>query len=274
MQTIDSLWPIFEAIQAETPLVQAITNYVTINDCANILLAGGASPAMCEASEEAYDFSFLSQALYINIGTLTKEQEEAMVRAAIGAKEKGIPVIVDPVGCAAIPRRVPFLEKLRDQGRIDVLKGNLSEIKALAGLQSQARGVDALDSDEDATELCQNLAKTWNCIVAITGRRDYISDGTQTVYIDNGTEMLTKITGAGCMLGALTAGYCGAQATQLFEATILAHLTMAIAGEHAAQDEKGYLPGAFRSHLMDYVYITKSKMLKDKAKIHWAHALT
>lgn len=240
-------------VKDQGPLVEAITNYVTITDCANILLSAGASPAMCESADEAYDFTKLAQAVYINIGSLPKEQELAMLQSVKAAEEATIPVVLDPVGCGAIPRRIGFINKLRSFGKISVVKGNIGEIKTLAGAQTQVKGVDSLDDGKDAVEVCEQLAKDWNCIVIATGKTDIITDGNQTATVSNGTEMFTKITGAGCMLGALLAGFAGANPKALFEASLSGVVAMGIAGEKAAQLERGNLPGSFRAYLMDEI---------------------
>lgn len=257
-----------EQVKAKTPLVEAITNYVTINDCANILLSLGASPAMCESADEAYDFSKLASSVYINIGSLTKEQELAMLQAVKAAEEVAIPVVLDPVGCAAIPRRIGFINKLRSFGKIDVVKGNLGEIKSLAGVKAKVRGVDSIDEGDDAEEVCVKLAKDWNCIVACTGKIDIITDGNQTIQIANGTEMFTKITGAGCMLGALTAGFCGANQNELLAACVASFAHMSIAGENAAKLNRGNLSGSFRSFLMDEIDQLNAEEISKKLKMN------
>ena len=243
-----------QRVKDRGPLVEAITNYVTITDCANILLSAGASPAMCESADEAYEFTKLAQAVYLNIGSLTKEQELAMLQSVKAANEVGIPVVLDPVGCGAIPRRIEFINKLRSFGKISVVKGNIGEIKTLAGAETQVKGVDSLDDGEDAVEICEQLATDWNCIVVATGKRDIVTDGKQTATVDNGTEMFTKITGAGCMLGALLSGFSGANPGALFETNLAAVISMGIAGEKAAKLERGHLPGSFRSYLMDEIH--------------------
>jgi hydroxyethylthiazole kinase len=256
-------------LRSKTPLVEAITNYVTINDCANILLSIGASPAMCESADEAYDFTKLANAVYLNIGTLTKEQELAMLQAVKAADELNIPVILDPVGCAAIPRRIGFIDKLRSFGKVDIIKGNLGEIKSLAGVKTQVRGVDSLDEGEDGVEVCQQLAKDWKCIVAASGKIDIITDGETTALVHNGDDMLTKVTGAGCMLGALTAGFCGANKENLLASCIASFLSMGLAGEHAAQQNRGVYPGSFRVFLIDEIYKLNDTILRDKSKIEF-----
>ncbi|GAA0739680.1 hydroxyethylthiazole kinase [Clostridium oceanicum] len=257
---------VLKEVQEKTPLVHAITNYVTINDCANILLSFGASPAMCEAYDEVYDFVKLSSALYINLGTLTKEQETAAVLASTSAKNNNVPVVLDPVGCPAMKRKVEVINRIKEVGRIDVIKGNIGEIKFLAGMNSETRGVDSLDNGEDALEACQKLAKDFNCTVAATGEKDYISNGTKNCIIENGSELLTKVTGAGCMLGALCSATCGAFEDK-FVATVSAILSMNIAGEKAYKTAK--LPGSFKVALIDSIYTLSDEEIWKEGNVTW-----
>ncbi|MBO8168657.1 MAG: hydroxyethylthiazole kinase [Thermoanaerobacteraceae bacterium] len=265
---LEQLHCCLQQVREKTPLVHAITNYVTVNDCANILLAAGASPAMCEAADETFDFSQIASALYLNTGTLTREQEVAMLLAIRGATIKKVPVILDPVACGAIPKKLDFIRKLRHFGDISVIKGNMAEIKALLGVETKARGVDSLDDGDDGVEVCQTLAEKFNCIVAATGKTDIITDGDRVCLVDNGSEMLGKITGTGCMLGALTAGFCGAS-DDLFLATCAAHLTMALAGELAAENDGGTLPGTFKKNLFNQIYLMNENTMKEQGKVQW-----
>jgi hydroxyethylthiazole kinase len=263
---IDEVCDTLTKLRKKVPLVQCITNYVTINDCANILLSYGASPAMCEAYDEVYDFTKISSSLYINLGTLTKEQEEAAVLASISAKVHNVPVVLDPVACAAIPRKLSVINRILEIGRVDIIKGNIGEIKFLAGVDSEVRGVDSLDDGEGALEACMKLAKKYNCTVAATGKEDFITDGTRSAIIQNGTEMLTKVTGAGCMVGAL----CGATAASCedkFISAITAILSMNLAGEEAYETTN--LPGSFRVKLIDCIYTVSEYKLKKEGKILW-----
>lgn len=262
----EKLSKVITKVKEKTPLVQAITNYVTINDCANILLAYGASPAMVECDLESQAFAIISSALYINVGTLTKEQAEAMVLAATGAKQSGIPVVLDPVGCAAIPRKIEVINRIAKEGRIDIIKGNAGEIKFLAGVAAKARGVDSVDDGEGLEEACISLAKQYGCVVAVTGAIDIITDGVRVVKILNGTEMLTFVTGAGCMVGALCAGAAGAEEDMLVAAAG-AVLAMNLAGEKACQGAKG--PGTFKVNLMDEIYALTEGQFIEEGRIEW-----
>ncbi|MBP1760018.1 MAG: hypothetical protein H6Q63_935 [Firmicutes bacterium] len=257
-----------KAVKQKTPLVHAITNYVTVNDCANILLAAGASPAMCEAADEVFEFSQIANALYLNLGTLTKEQEMAVYLATRGASLKRTPIILDPVACGAIPRKKATIERLCNFGQFTVIKGNLGEIKALAGIEAKVRGVDSLDEGEDGLEACQKLAREYGCVVSATGKTDIVTDGQRSCLIENGTEMLTRITGAGCMVGALVAGFCGAN-NDAFLATTAALLTMALAGELAQQTPGGELPGTFRAHLIDQISLINDELIQKRGRVQW-----
>jgi hydroxyethylthiazole kinase len=253
---------IISDIRAKTPLVQSITNYVTINDCANILLCIGASPAMCEAREEVEQFVDLISALYINIGTLTQEQEEASYLAVKKASQLNKPVVLDPVACGAISRKKEVVFNLLQCGQISVFKGNIGEIKFLAGYAGKVRGVDSVDDGEGAINACKDLAKNHNTVVVATGKTDIITDGERTCLIDNGTPMFTFLTGSGCMAGALTAAAAGIS-QDFFVSSAAAILTMGLAGEMAASSLEEVLPGSFRMKLFDAIYkISREDILK------------
>jgi len=249
-------------VRNKTPLVQAITNYVTINDCANLLLCFGASPAMCEAKAEVEEFAEFISALYINVGTLTEEQKSAAVLAAKRATQLQKPIVLDPVACPAITRKMNVSKELLENARITVVKGNIAEIKALAGYKTIARGVDSLDEGDDAVEACVSLAQKYNTVVAATGKTDIITDGDRTCLIHNGTPMLGLVIGTGCMVGALVAAAAGAVEDK-WVASTAAVMAMGLAGEMAAGSMERVLPGTFRARLFDYVYqMTAEDVLK------------
>jgi hydroxyethylthiazole kinase len=259
---------IIDAVREQSPLIHCVTNFVTINDCANILLAFGSSPAMCDALDESYDFARISSALYINFGTYIKEQEASAVQAALGAKKAGIPIVIDPVGCAAIPRRIGILAHIWETAGVDIIKGNMGEIMALAGKRAVVKGVDSEGVVEGIEEAAAEVAKRYRCVVAATGKTDIITDGSRILRVLNGTEMLTKITGAGCMAGALcaaaAAGAAAIQSDMLFAAAT-AIAAMGIAGELAG--EQARLPGSFRVALMDSIYGIRGQTLRERGKI-------
>jgi hydroxyethylthiazole kinase len=259
---------IVDAVRETRPLVDCITNYITTNDCANILLSFGASPAMVDVVGEAYNFARISGALYINFGTYIQDQENSAVEAVLGARAAKRPIVVDPVGCGAIRGRIGILAHLHEIAGIDIIKGNGGEIMTLAGKDVQVKGVDSGEETGGIEEAVTALAQKYHCVVAATGKVDVISDGKRLARVSNGVEMLTKITGAGCMLGAL----CGATAAaaariggDMFAATIAAVAAMGIAGELAY--EKAQLPGSFRVALIDSIYGITGESIRQRGKI-------
>lgn len=253
-------------VRETTPLVHAITNYVTINDCANILLSFGASPAMVEASSESYDFAKLSSSIYINLGSLTKENEEAMLMAVLSAKNNNKPVVLDPVACGALSHKIDFIKRLFEIGRIDIIKGNLGEIKSLAGYDAKIRGMDSIDDGNNSVEACISLAKKYNCIVAATGINDIVTDGKRVCIIENGTKLLSLITGAGCMVGALAAATVAVEEDK-FIAVVSSILSMNLAAEHASK--KANTPGSFKVNLIDEIYLLKEEDFEKEGIVKW-----
>lgn len=263
---LNNIADVIRNVREKTPLVQAITNYVTINDCANILLCFGASPAMCEAKTEVEDFAGLISALYINIGTLSEEQKEAAVLAARKASALDKPIVLDPVACGAIPRKMEVVKELLDVANISVIKGNTGEIKFLAGHAGKVRGVDSIDDGQGAVEACRALARQYGTVVVATGETDIITDGARACLVHNGTRMLTMITGAGCMAGALTAASAGVSEDK-YISSAAAILAMSLAGEMAAGTMAKALPGTFRAKLFDYMYNIKEADILKRGRI-------
>ena len=259
---------IWDKVRLKTPLVHCMTNYVTINDVANIILASGASPAMVENPQEAGDFARISSALYLNLGTLTGEQELAMVEAVKGAAVAGVPVIVDPVACGVIPRKVEMLKRFIENGKIACIKGNSAEIKSLAGVQAQARGADSLDQGEGLELACQALAEKEQAVVAGTGAVDVVADCQRLAFINNGTFLFSSITGAGCMVGGVVAACIGVVPLEPWLATITGLIAFNIAGEQAAR-ESGANPGSFRSLLFDKLYHLRGEDIIKEAQVEW-----
>lgn len=259
---------IWDELRAKTPLVHCITNYVTITDVANIVLASGASPAMVENPAEAGDFARLASALYFNLGTLTGEQELAMGVAATAAAGKGVPVIIDPVACGVIPRKIEMLNQLESVGKITCIKGNGAEIKSLAGIETQARGVDSLDWGEGMEQACQSLAAKKQVVVAATGAVDVVADGQKLALIKNGTSLFGTITGAGCMAGGVVAACIAAVPAEPWLATISGLIAFNIAGERAAR-KSGENPGTFHSLLFDQLYNLRRVDILEEARVEW-----
>lgn len=234
-------------VRAIGPLVQCLTNTVTTNLVANVLLAVGASPAMVDIPGEAGMLARSAGALLINVGTPSGEQREAMVEAAEAASESGTPWVLDPVGVGALPIRTALAKRLLGLYP-SVVRGNASEIRALADAGVGARGVDAVDEVETARDAAIALARSSGAVVAVSGQLDLITDGEAVVRVANGTELFTSITGAGCALGAIVAAFAAVEDDRI-AATIAACTTYAIAGESAA--EQTDRPGSFQVALLD-----------------------
>jgi hydroxyethylthiazole kinase len=262
----DAAARIVDAVRTASPLVHCVTNVVTVNDCANVLLAAGASPAMIDGWEEAYDFAQISGALYINFGTFNGAQESGAVRAALGAKRAGRPVVIDPVGCAALPRRAALVEHFYRIAGVDIIKGNMGEIMALAGASgAEVKGVDSTDAASGIEDAATSLAKKFSCVVAATGKADIVTDGQKLVRLENGTALLKKITGAGCMAGALCAAAAAVADGDTLAAAVAGITTLSVAGELAA--EKTAFPGSFRVALVDGVYGITGRTVTARGKI-------
>lgn len=228
------------AVQEKHPLVDCITNIVTVGDVANGLLAIDARPVMASAPEEIAFFVARADALLINLGATGSEQRLAMQRGAAEANRLGKPVVIDPVGLGTSPLRQETLSTLLAAHHITAIRGNISEIKALAGLATDAGGVDASAADlEDpaafslARTLAADLARQHNTVIAISGPRDIISDGTRTFVVNGGNEMMTRVTGSGCTLTGLVAAFIAAAPEDAAVSTAAAIALMCRAGDRA-----------------------------------------
>ncbi len=257
-------------VRSKKPLIHNITNYVTVNDCANVVLAIGASPIMADDINEAADITSISSALVINIGTLNKRTVESMILSGIKANEKGIPVIFDPVGAGASTFRNEVTRNILDKVKISVLRGNLSEVSYIAGLNATTKGVDASETDieaNDSTAVAKKAAAKLGCIAAVTGAIDIISDGKNVVTISNGHKMLSNVTGTGCMTTALVGSFCGAE-RDYFKAAVAGVTVMGIAGEIAyeAAGHKG--TGSYHIAIIDSISKMDENIFGEKAKIN------
>lgn len=262
-------------LKNKKPLIHNITNYVTVNDCANILLAIGASPIMADDLKESADITSIASALVINIGTLNERTIESMIASGKKANELNIPVVLDPVGAGASSFRNETTKRILEEIKISVLRGNMSEIKFIAGLESETKGVDASESDlksdsDEGVRVAKSLAKRFNCTVAITGVFDIVSDGEKSVTIENGTKMLSNVTGTGCMTTALVGGYLGACETKedLFIAAISGIVSMGICGEIAEERAGNIGLGSFHMAIIDAVSNLDEDILLNRNKIN------
>lgn len=240
-------------LREKRPLIHQISNYVTINDCANITLAIGASPVMADDVNEVEEMVSLAAALVLNMGMPNSRKLEAMLAAGRQAMRQGIPIVFDPVGAGATKLRIDAALKILNELKISVIRGNLSEIKTLLGIGSGTRGVDCIEPQEDNHALAKNLSQKLGSVVAITGPTDVIAYNNEVCYIHNGTELLAGMTGTGCMTTSLIACFCSVT-NNAFAGTIAGVAAMGIAGEFAEQKlAKDEGLGTFRMRLFDGV---------------------
>lgn len=267
-------------IQKKNALTHCITNSVTINDCANAVLAIGGSPFMAEDAEELEEVVTIADVLVINIGKLSKDQIESMKISSKTANKTDTPIILDPVGVGVTELRNKTTMDLINNYNITAIRGNITEIKAIAKLSgvldesNTAKGVD-VNADDIITEenlkangdiICE-LAKKLDTVILASGPIDILSDGITTVAIDNGDDMMLKITGSGCMLSSIVGSCIGG--SNPFDGSLVAILAMNIAGEKARAkvEERDEGTGSFRTYLIDYLYKTDSETLMNEANI-------
>lgn len=261
-------------VRGKTPLVHNITNYVTVNDCANILLACGGSPIMSDDEGDVEDITSICGGLNINIGTLNKNTIPSMFLAGKRANVLGHPVLLDPVGAGASRLRTETAAKLIEEVKFAVIRGNISEIKALAQGSASTKGVDADEADQvnaanidSVVAFARDFARKTGAIIAITGATDIITDGERVCAVTNGNAMMSRITGTGCMLSAMTTAYVVANPRQPFEAVCTAVIAMGLCGELAHQ-RLSALDGnsSYRNYIIDAIYNLTAEQLKEGAK--------
>lgn len=269
------LGEMLENVRKKSPLIHNITNYVTVNDCANIVLACGASPIMADDAEEAEAITAICSGLNINIGTLNRQTIPAMFKAGKKANELGHPVVLDPVGAGASSLRTDTACKLLEEIDFTVIKGNISEIKTLACGSGGARGVDADAADavtdgalQEATELAKAFAARTGAIIAVTGAIDIVADAERACVIYNGHPMMSSITGTGCQLSAMLTAFEAANPENKFEAAVSAVCAMGVAGE-IAQERLTVCDGnaSYRNFIIDAIYRLDADTLQARAKV-------
>jgi hydroxyethylthiazole kinase len=237
-----------DAVRARRPLVHNITNYVVMSFSANALLSLGASPVMAHAVEEVEELAAAASALVLNIGTLSAPWIEAMFLAGRAAGARGVPIVLDPVGAGATRLRTDTALRLLDEVRPAVVRGNASEVIALAGAAGATRGVDATRTVEEALASAIATARARRCVVAVTGEVDVVTDGHRIARVANGHPLMGRVTGAGCVATAIVAAFC-AVVDDPFVATTVALGAYGVAGELAGRDKPG--PGTFPARLVD-----------------------
>ncbi len=267
---------IVKNLKENPPLVHGITNYVTVNDCANILLAAGAAPIMADDSREVEEIASICNSLYINIGTLNARTIEVMILAGKTSNSKEHPVVLDPVGAGASSLRTTTTFELLDQVKFSVIRGNISEIKTVAQGQGTTKGVDADENDaisgdnlEETIEFAKKLSEKTDAIIGITGAIDIVADHKKAYIIRNGHPLMSKITGTGCMLTALIAAYCGSNVRHTLDATATAICAMGVCGERAYEKllKNNGGTSSYRMYIIDEMSQLTAERLESGAKI-------
>jgi len=252
------------AVRDKRPLVHNITNFVVMNFTANALLAMGASPVMAHAAGEVEEMVSLAGALVLNIGTLTEEWVESMIRAGRKAFACKIPVVLDPVGSGATTLRTRSARRIIAETRPTVVRGNASEVLSLTDASSKTRGVDSAHSVGAATAAARSLALELGATLAITGPEDLVTDGTRVVRITNGHPLMARVTGTGCAATVIIGAFLAVDPDPVgATATALAYFGLAgeVAARHAAA------PGSFMIQMLDALYTITPEQLEEECRI-------
>lgn len=274
---------VLDTVRRHEPVVHCITNYVTVNDCANMVLATGGSPIMADDAAEVEDIVALSQALVINIGTLNSRTVESMLAAGRRANSMGKPVVLDPVGAGASALRNSTLQRLLDEIRFAAIKGNASEIGFLAGKDAKARGVDAQgsclvteDRLESAAATARRLSESTGAVVVVSGAIDIVAHAGGAWAVRNGHPLMARITGSGCMSAAVMGCCLGVASHEAPRACLCAVCAMGVAGEIAAEIMTGPAgtvggmgggTGSYRALLLDAMSLLDGAALGSRADV-------
>ncbi|MCG1008925.1 hydroxyethylthiazole kinase [Salinicoccus sp. ID82-1] len=252
-----------EKLKIQSPLVVCITNDVVKNFTANGMLAAGASPIMSGEKAEAHDLMHAASALLINIGTADRAKVELMDRMMEAANEKGKPIVFDPVGYGASDFRIDITEDLLSRHQVSLIKGNGGEMLALSGAESSLKGVDSTEQT-DTAEIADAVYSRFRVPALVTGKVDALATENGIVTMFNGHSLQGKITGSGCLLGALTAGFIGLEKEFTAEAVVDAVSYYNLCAECAAAQMSRPAPGTFISHLIDELYLSEDRLLQDR----------
>jgi hydroxyethylthiazole kinase len=261
------LWHDIERVRATAPLVHSITNFVVMNTTANALLSLGASPVMAHAAEEVADLAAAAGALVINIGTLSPAWVESMRLAMRSAARAGRPIVFDPVGAGATAYRTESCRRLIEETAPSIVRGNASEIRALAGASSATKGVDSADESETALESARSLAARYGCVAVASGAVDLVVSAGRVARVSNGHSMMPRVTGLGCTATALIGAFAAVNSS-LPDAAAHAMAVMGIAGELAAAESPG--PGTFQVKFLDALYRLTEAEIRARLKMEIA----
>jgi hydroxyethylthiazole kinase len=252
-------------LRERKPLVHQITNYVVMNETANVTLALGALPVMAHAREEVEQMVALAGALVINIGTLSPPWVEAMLAAGKAANAGGVPVVLDPVGAGATSYRTDTARRILAEVKVAVLRGNQGEVATLVGVEAEVRGVESIGVGGEPAGLARAAARNLGVVASVTGRVDHVSDGGSVLSVANGHELLTTVTGTGCMSSAITGCFLAVKRDAPLEAAAEALAAFGVAAEDAARGARG--PGTFHVGLYDALAALDPETLGARAKI-------
>lgn len=256
-----------QKIHQENPLVHVITSQVVANDMANCLLAVGASPIMAIAAEEMEDVAGIAKAIVLNLGMLTTGTFESMLLAGKFGNEKGVPVVLDPVGVGASRFRKEAVSHLLKEVKMQLIRGNAGELAHLADIKWTSKGVDAGEGEASRQEIAERVARRYQTVAAVSGKVDYVSDGWQTAEIQNGHSLLTEVTGTGCMLSGICGAYLAVEKQSPFESTVQACAGYAVAAELAAEKSVVEGPGSFRVAFMDSLSRVTDQDVRENEKV-------
>ncbi|MFR0985867.1 hydroxyethylthiazole kinase [Frisingicoccus sp.] len=272
-QMLEEIYQIRSAVQEKAPLIHCITNPISIHDCANVVLAAGGRPMMAEHPAEVEEITATAGALALNLGNITDARKASILIAGKAAMRREIPVILDMVGIGCSHFRKKITEEFLGQripGAPFILKGNMSELKALAGDGCSVSGVDVDPKDvlseenrEETIRLAKTVANTWGAVVLASGKTDLVTDGREVHFIDNGCEMMGRITGTGCMLNVLTAAYMSVG--KPMTAAVAACVVLGISGEMAAVQCRG--TGSFQMAFQDALFCMKDEDIRERMRV-------
>ena len=255
-----------DKIRTTAPLVHNITNFVVMNATANMLLAVGASPVMAHSRKEVADMAAMAGALVLNIGTLSERWIEAMLLAARAANQRGIPVVLDPVGAGATGYRTRTVKHILGEVNISVIRGNASEVLSLAVDDVKTKGVDSsLALSDEIVSAAGAIARQYACIVAISGEKDIVTDGGRVIRVANGVPLMTRVTGLGCGLSAVAGAFCSVAREDLLAATAAAFGFYGVCGELALADSDR--PGSFFVAFLDTLYSAGSAEIHQHLRV-------
>ncbi|WP_435197519.1 hydroxyethylthiazole kinase [Natronomonas sp. EA1] len=240
------------AVRETEPLINSVTNEVTVNDVANITLHWGALPVMSDDEREVADMVAAAQGVLLNMGTVSEDGEATMLTAGAAANEQGVPLVVDPVGVGATPTRNRVAERLVTELDVSIVKGNYGEVSMLAGEAAEVRGVESVGEYDDITAAAKACAEATDAVVVASGVTDVVATAEEAYEIEAGHELMGRVVGTGCMLGVTLAVFAAAMDDPL-EAALAGTLAFGLAGERAAEEGVYQGPASYKTAFLDAV---------------------